>query len=77
MSEAINRMSNQEANKTVARPESMDRNGPMASLPAFNNVMITNLIDAKVRALAPMIVIYLVCYIGVTYSAASPKTSWR
>ena len=28
--------------------------------------MITNLIAAKVRALAPMIVIYMVAYIGVT-----------
>jgi uncharacterized membrane protein (DUF485 family) len=59
-------MNHQEVNKTVGRPERMNRCGPMASLRASNNVVITNLIAAKVRALAPMIVIYTVAYIGVT-----------
>jgi uncharacterized membrane protein (DUF485 family) len=59
-------MNNQEVNKTVARPESMNRCGPTASLRSSNNVMITNLIAAKVRALTPMIVVYMICYIGVT-----------
>jgi uncharacterized membrane protein (DUF485 family) len=59
-------MNHQEVNKTVARPERMNRCGPTASLRASNNVVITNLIAAKVRALAPMIVIYMVAYIGVT-----------
>ena len=59
-------MNNQEVNKTVARPESLNRCGPTTSLRASINVVITNLIAAKVRALAPMIVIYMVAYIGVT-----------
>jgi len=41
----------------------------MASHRASDNVAIANLIAAKVRVLAPMIVIYMVGYIGVTVLA--------
>jgi len=57
----------------MAVPELMSRSGRERRLTAMADVSIKMLIAAKVRVLAPMIIIYMVGYIGVTGLAGFAK----
>jgi uncharacterized membrane protein (DUF485 family) len=50
----------------MAQRDGTSRGGVTTSLPAIDEISIASLIAVKARFLAPMIIIYLVGYIGVT-----------
>ena len=57
----------------LGQPESVKRSALPKSSRATSNVSIANLITTKVRFLGPMVVIYMLSYVGVTALAGFAK----